>query len=84
MTEAQAKALVNGVNVKLPFLTILFFIFLVAKLAGWITWSWWWVTAPLWGPYALIFGIIAIVFAFALVVLFIEAIVDAAKSKKRF
>jgi hypothetical protein len=30
------------------FMSILFFIFLVLKLCGVITWSWWWVTAPLW------------------------------------
>jgi hypothetical protein len=28
--------------------TVLFLIFLVLKLIGTITWSWWWVTAPLW------------------------------------
>jgi hypothetical protein len=27
---------------------ILFLIFLVLKLCGIITWSWWWVTCPLW------------------------------------
>jgi phosphoglycerol transferase MdoB-like AlkP superfamily enzyme len=26
-----------------------FLVFLVLKLTGYITWSWWWVTAPLWG-----------------------------------
>lgn len=30
--------------------TILFIVFLVLKLCGTITWSWWWVTAPLWIP----------------------------------
>lgn len=33
--------------------TILFLIFLVLKLTGVITWSWWWVTAPIWIPLAL-------------------------------
>lgn len=27
---------------------ILFLIFLVLKLTGYIDWSWWWVTAPVW------------------------------------
>lgn len=27
---------------------VLFVIFLVLKLVGTISWSWWWVTAPLW------------------------------------
>jgi hypothetical protein len=29
---------------------ILFLIFMVLKLTGFINWSWWWVTAPLWIP----------------------------------
>lgn len=32
----------------------LFITFLVLKLTGVITWSWWWVTAPLWIPYLLL------------------------------
>lgn len=28
--------------------SVLFLVFLVLKLMGTITWSWWWVTAPLW------------------------------------
>lgn len=45
--------------------TVLFLIFLVLKLIGTISWSWWWVFAPLWIPFALIFGflILAIVIA---------------------
>lgn len=36
---------------------LLFITFLVLKLCGVITWSWWWVTAPLWlWPSALIAG----------------------------
>lgn len=27
--------------------------FVVLKLRGYITWSWWWVTAPFWGGIAL-------------------------------
>lgn len=37
--------------------TILFLIFLVLKLTGYITWSWWWVTAPLWGGIVLLIAI---------------------------
>jgi membrane protein YdbS with pleckstrin-like domain len=33
--------------------TVLFIVFLVLKLVGVISWSWWWVTAPLWIPFAL-------------------------------
>ena len=28
-------------------------VFVVLKLMGYITWSWWWVTSPLWIPLAL-------------------------------
>ena len=31
---------------------ILFVVFLVLKLVGVISWSWWIVTAPLWGVYS--------------------------------
>lgn len=40
--------------------TILFIVFLILKLCGVISWSWWWVTAPLWIPLSialLFFGI---------------------------
>lgn len=33
--------------------------FVVLKLMGYITWSWWWVTAPFWGGFVL-FIVIAI------------------------
>jgi hypothetical protein len=31
------------------------FIFIILKLDGTITWSWWWVTDPTWSVFALIF-----------------------------
>lgn len=40
--------------------TVPFLIFLVLKLVGVITWSWWWVTSPLWIPVALILMFIII------------------------
>ena len=39
--------------------TILFVVFRILKLTGYIDWSWWWVTAPLWIPVAI--GLVAIV-----------------------
>jgi hypothetical protein len=39
---------------------LLFFIFLVLKLAGAIAWSWWWVFSPLWLPGALVLFIMAV------------------------
>lgn len=43
-----------NVNIGGWFTSLLFLIFLVLKLCGVISWSWWWVTAPLWIPFALI------------------------------
>jgi hypothetical protein len=36
------------------FFGLLTIVFIVLKLTGVITWSWWWVTAPLWGGFALL------------------------------
>jgi len=40
---------------------LLFVAFLVLKLCGVISWSWWWVFAPLWLPIAIFLGIIIVV-----------------------
>jgi hypothetical protein len=42
------------------FLLLLFFVFLVLKLAGTIDWSWWWVFSPLWLPGALLVAVLAV------------------------
>ena len=41
----------------------LFVVFLVLKLTGAITWSWWWVFSPIWIPWSIIIGL-AILFLF--------------------
>lgn len=56
-----------------PISTILFTVFLILKLAGVITWSWWCVTAPLWVPLVLIFGVMAVVLFLGLVVAVLES-----------
>lgn len=33
---------------------IVFIVFLILKLTGLISWSWWWVTSPLWITVALV------------------------------
>lgn len=40
----------------------LFLIFLVLKLVGVITWSWWWVTSPLWIPILIVIVIGVLLF----------------------
>ncbi len=42
------------INSGLNFLSVLGLIFIVLKILGYISWSWWWVTAPIWGPAALV------------------------------
>lgn len=49
----QSSSTRSGVGV----LGLLGVAFIVLKLCGVITWSWWWVTAPFWGPTALVLSI---------------------------
>lgn len=42
-------------------LGLLGIVFVVLKLLGKISWSWWWVLAPFWAPVALVLGILVIV-----------------------
>jgi len=68
----------TNVNVAFPGLpTVLAIIFIVLKLTGYVTWSWWWVTSPLWIPPALFFGIIFafLAFSFIILILFIIGLV---------
>lgn len=44
-------------SVSIDFSGLLFIVFLILKLCGVITWSWWWVTAPLWGPVAIVLAL---------------------------
>lgn len=41
----------------MPLPAALFIVFLVLKLIGTISWSWWWVTCPLWGGFAFFVGL---------------------------
>ena len=41
-------------------LSILGIVFIVLKLTGNISWSWWWVTAPFWGGLILVLAVILI------------------------
>lgn len=49
MTNQNKKKTSGSIGIP----TVLFIVFLVLKLVGVISWSWWWVTAPLWIPFAL-------------------------------
>ena len=45
----------------ISFFSLLGLTFIVLKLCGVISWSWWWVTAPFWGPIALALAIVILV-----------------------
>lgn len=57
----------NNTSDQLSLLIALFIVFLVLKLTGYVTWSWWLVTAPLWLVLALFFVIIAIILCLGIV-----------------
>ena len=63
------------------FCGLLFIVFLILKLCGVITWSWWWVTAPLWIPVALFVGICLVVFIVGVFIGIIRAICKANKRR---
>lgn len=48
--------------------------FVILKLLGEITWSWWLVTLPFWGGFALVIGIAIIAIFFVLLIDGIRAI----------
>lgn len=47
-------------------------VFVILKLTGHITWSWWYVTMPFWGGFALLIGILGIGFIIAFLVALIK------------
>ncbi len=57
-------------------LTLLGVVFVILKLAGIITWSWWWVTCPFWIGFAIyVFANIIVIIAIGLLAGFIELLV---------
>jgi hypothetical protein len=45
---------------EIKFNDLLLLAFIVLKLTGEITWSWWWVLAPFWGPFVLAFVLLGV------------------------
>lgn len=68
MSESNKNKLTISIG-NLSLSTVLFIVFLVLKLTGYISWSWWWVTAPLWAWSVVVFGIIVISLCLGLIVL---------------
>lgn len=53
--------------------TVVFIVFLILKLVGVITWSWWWVTAPLWIPVLLWIAVFGSILTIGIIVAAIGA-----------
>ena len=71
--ESSKKSTAGGVG----FCGLLTIAFIVLKLTGVITWSWWWVLAPLWIPAAIALVIILVMLIVAV------AVTAAGEAKKR-
>lgn len=54
MTEKLATTSTRG----FPIASILTIVFILAKIFGKISWSWWWVFSPLWITVGLVIGIL--------------------------
>ena len=52
-------SIINSSNISV--LNLLGVAFVVLKLTGYITWSWWWVTLPFWGGFVLVAALCIIV-----------------------
>lgn len=55
-------------NGGIGFVGLLTIVFIVLKLVGKITWSWWWVLSPIWISFAAVLGVIAVVAIIAIIV----------------
>ncbi len=52
----------NSSSGGIGFCGLLTIVFIVLKLIGVISWSWWWVLAPVWIPTALVVALVILVF----------------------
>lgn len=68
LTERMIKLNSKSSSSTLSFCGALTIVFVVLKLLGKITWSWWWVLSPIW-----------IDFAIALVLIVVMAIIEVRK-----
>lgn len=57
---------------ELSLTTLLTIIFVILKLCGVLTWSWWWVLSPLWGSLAIFIIVAVLVWLFGCIAVTIE------------
>lgn len=74
MSKPEVTVNNNSVGV----LGLLGIVFVVLKLCGVISWSWWWVTAPFWGGLALMAVIIAVAGILVLVATGLQVVITRA------
>lgn len=55
--------------------------FVIMKLMGYITWSWWWVTLPFWGGPALIIGLPLLIYGLAYIG---DAVINGIRKYKKY
>jgi len=65
MSDSNRKQGMSGFS-------LLGLIFIVLKLTGTISWSWWWVTAPFWGGFAILLAILIIFALVAAIIALLE------------
>lgn len=53
--------------------------FVVLKLTGYITWSWWYVTLPFWGGFALVIIAFLVIFGVLMLAYFFETLANRVK-----
>lgn len=70
--DTQTVTTSGGIGIS-GFLTI---IFVIAKILGLVTWSWWWVLSPLWISALLGISILVVVFGVAALIAVIAALLD--------
>lgn len=63
MSDSKSSAKSSGIG----FSGLLTIAFIVLKLCGVITWSWWWVLSPIWISLGLVLAILAITGLFIII-----------------
>lgn len=62
--------------------TLLTIIFVVLKLCGVLTWSWWWVLSPLWGSVAIFIIVAVLIWLFGCIAVKVEEKRENKKNKR--
>lgn len=57
---------------ELSLTTLLTIIFVILKLCGVLSWSWWWILSPLWGSIAIFIIVSALIWLFGCIAVTIE------------